>query len=85
MIRERDSTQGKKARIHSKAFAAIAGTEAVAKAKAWLVENGFLKISDDYSSGRRSKEYQLLRSGKLVQTRTQEEIRSGVARTGHGG
>ena len=56
----------RKARIHTKAFAAIAGTEAVAKAKAWLVENGFLKISDDYSSGRRSKEYQLLRSGKLV-------------------
>ena len=58
---------GKKARIHTKAFAAIAGTEAVAKAKTWLVENDFLKVSDDYSSGRRSKEYQLLRSGKLVQ------------------
>ena len=57
----------RKARIHTKAFAAIAGTEAVAKAKTWLVENDFLKISDDYSSGRRSKEYQLLRSGKLVQ------------------
>jgi hypothetical protein len=57
----------RKARIHTKAFAAIAGTEAVAKAKTWLVENGFLKVSDDYSSGRRSKEYQLLRSGKLVQ------------------
>jgi hypothetical protein len=63
----------KKARIHSKAFAAIAGTEAVAKAKAWLVENDFLKISDDYSSGRRSKGYQLLRSGKLVRHELKEE------------
>ena len=56
----------KKARIHSKAFAAIAGTEAITKAKKWLVKKGFLNVPDSYSSGHHSKEYQLLRSGKLV-------------------